>query len=104
MPLAAFPATSGVNRSLDNMYAIFHPTVALLGAEWIERPRGDLEFHDAGATGPNAGVLELWIVSGFPSPPRLVCAGSEVVQGACAAQGWRGQSKPGYRGNRQPAT
>ena len=55
------------------MGAIFHPTVTLLDAEWIERPRGDLEFHNAGATGPNADVLELWIVSGFPSPPQLVC-------------------------------
>ena len=73
MPLTSFPATTGVNRSLDNMGAIFHPTVALLDAERIERPRGDLEFHNAGATGPNADVLELWIVSGFPSPPQLVC-------------------------------
>jgi hypothetical protein len=55
------------------MDAIFHPTVALLDAEWIERPRGDLEFHNAGAVGPNADALILWTVSGFPSPPQLVC-------------------------------
>lgn len=73
VPLAAFPATSGVDRSLDNMETIFHPTLVLLDAKWIERPRGNLEFHDAGETGPNADVLELWIVSGFPSPPQLVC-------------------------------
>jgi len=78
VPLAALPATrtdvvldalrpaypqyiDGVNvlhTGLNNMGAIFHPTLALLNAGWIEATYGNFQFYIDGVTPSVARVLE----------------------------------------------
>ncbi|MBN2388288.1 MAG: NAD/NADP octopine/nopaline dehydrogenase family protein [Anaerolineales bacterium] len=78
VPLAALPATrteqvleaihpaypqyiDGVdvlNTGLNNMGAIFHPTLTLLNAGWIEATHGDYQFYIDGVTPSVARVLE----------------------------------------------
>ena len=78
VPLAAFPATSteivlrkineaypqfidGINvlhTGLNNMGAIFHPTLTLLNAGWIEATHGDYQFYIDGVTPSVARMLE----------------------------------------------
>jgi len=79
VPLAALPATRteevldilqeiypqfiGVPNvlytSLDNMGAVFHPTLTLLNAGWIEKTSGDFQFYIDGVTPSTARVLEV---------------------------------------------
>lgn len=79
VPLAALPATETpavldilseiypqfilapnvLHTSLDNMGAVFHPTLALLNAGWIERTQGDFQFYVDGVTASTARVLEV---------------------------------------------
>ena len=78
MPLAALPATanqkvleavhtvypqyiSGGNvlkTGLNNMGAVFHPTIALLNAGWIETTHGDFQFYIDGVSPSVARLLE----------------------------------------------
>ncbi len=53
------PAPNVLHTSLDNMGAIFHPTLALLNAGWIERTKGDFQFYIDGTTRSTARVLEV---------------------------------------------
>jgi opine dehydrogenase len=53
------PAPNILHTSLDNMGAVFHPTLALLNAGWIERTRGDFQFYVYGVTPSTARVLEV---------------------------------------------
>jgi len=79
VPLAALPATQtqtvleaiqpaypqfidGVNvlhTGLNNMGAIFHPSLTLLNAGWIESTHGDFQFYIDGVTNSTARVLEV---------------------------------------------
>jgi opine dehydrogenase len=79
VPLAALPAVhtqqvlealrqaypqfiDGVNvlhTGLNNMGAIFHPTLTLLNAGWIESTHGDFQFYIQGVTPAVARVLEV---------------------------------------------
>jgi len=79
VPLAALPATrnqlvldaihpaypqyiDGVNvlhTGLNNMGAIFHPTLTLLNAGWIESTHGDFQFYIDGVTPSTSRVLEV---------------------------------------------
>lgn len=79
VPLAALPATrnelvlnaiqpaypqfiDGVNvlhTGLNNMGAIFHPTLTLLNAGWIEATHGDFQFYIDGVTSSTARLLEV---------------------------------------------
>lgn len=79
VPLAALPATrttevleairsvypqyiDGINvlhTSLNNMGAVFHPTLAILNAGRIESTHGDFEFYIDGVTPSVARVLEV---------------------------------------------
>lgn len=78
VPLAALPATqnqkvleavhtvypqyiSGGNvlkTGLNNMGAVFHPTIALLNAGWIETTHGDFQFYIDGVSPSVAKLLE----------------------------------------------
>jgi len=78
VPLAALPATanqkvleavhtvypqyiSGGNvlkTGLNNMGAVFHPTIALLNAGWIETTHGDFQFYIDGVSPSVARLLE----------------------------------------------
>jgi opine dehydrogenase len=79
VPLAALPATcthqvleaikpaypqfiDGINvlhTGLNNMGAIFHPSLTLLNAGWIEATHGDFQFYIDGVTPAVARVLEV---------------------------------------------
>ena len=79
VPLAALPAIctqpvldaiqpaypqfiDGVNvlhTGLNNMGAIFHPTLTLLNAGWIESTHGEFQFYIDGVTPSTARVLEV---------------------------------------------
>ena len=79
VPLAALPATrtqivldaiqpaypqfiDGVNvlnTGLNNMGAIFHPTLTLMNAGWIESTHGDFQFYIDGVTPSTARLLEV---------------------------------------------
>jgi opine dehydrogenase len=79
VPLAALPATrteealdvvsevypqfvaapNVLHTSLNNMGAVFHPTLALLNAGWIERTQGDFQFYIDGVTESTARMLEM---------------------------------------------
>ncbi|HHY47551.1 MAG TPA: NAD(P)-binding domain-containing protein [Firmicutes bacterium] len=52
------PAPSVLNTSLDNMGAVFHPTITLLNTGWIEARAGEFEFYFEGVTTSVAKVLE----------------------------------------------
>ena len=78
VPLAAFPATQTqivlkalypyypqfidgktvLHTGLDNIGAIFHPTITLHNAGWIEATGGDFEFYTQGVTPSIALVME----------------------------------------------
>ncbi len=51
-------APSVLHTSLDNMGAIFHPTLILLNAGWIESTQGNFQFYMDGVTPSTAKVLE----------------------------------------------
>jgi len=79
VPLAALPATRTAEvldlvseiypqfvaapnvlyTSLNNMGAVFHPTLALLNAGWIERTQGEFQFYMDGVTPSTARMLEV---------------------------------------------
>ena len=79
VPLAALPATrtarvlegirpaypqfidggNVLKTGLNNMGAIFHPTLTLLNAGWIEATHGDYQFYIDGVTPSVARVLEV---------------------------------------------
>lgn len=52
------PASSILKTSLDNMGAVFHPTITLLNSGWIEATQGDFEYYFEGVTPSVARVLE----------------------------------------------
>ncbi len=51
-------APNVLHTSLDNMGAIFHPTLILLNAGWIESTQGNFQFYMDGVTPSTAKVLE----------------------------------------------
>lgn len=131
VPLAAFPASrttsvlkavqpafpqfvDGVNvlqTSLNNMGAIFHPTLTLLNAGWIEATQGDYEFYVDGLTPSVARVIEVL------DQERMAVAASLGVRARTALE-WLHvtynstsedlrdamRNVPGYHGIKAPAT
>ncbi len=51
-------APNVLHTSLNNMGAIFHPTLILLNAGWIESTQGNFQFYMDGVTPSTAKVLE----------------------------------------------
>jgi opine dehydrogenase len=51
------PAANVLLTGLDNMGTIFHPTLTLLNAGWIERTMGNFEFYTDGVTPATARML-----------------------------------------------
>jgi len=103
------PAHSVLHTSLDNMGAIFHPTLTLLNAGWIERTKGDFQFYIDGATRSTSRVLEVLdrervtIASalGVRARPAL-----RWLKDAYSAEGENlyeaVQANPGYQGIKAP--
>jgi len=111
----AFPefvaATNVLESSLDNIGAIFHPTLTLLNAARIESTHGDFEYYLEGVSPATSRVLEAadaervslgsrlgihlhtareWLYLAYDSPGRSLY---EAIQ-----------ATPGYKGVRAPAT
>lgn len=131
VPLAALPAVNsplvleqirqvypqyidGVNvlqTGLNNMGAIFHPTLTILNAGWIEATHGDFEFYIDGVTPSVARVLEeldrerVTVASALGIRARTAQEWLELaynVQGDSLRD--RIQSQTGYYGIKAPAT
>jgi opine dehydrogenase len=103
------PAPNVLHTSLDNMGAIFHPTLTLLNAGWIERTKGEFQFYIDGVTRSTARVLQVL------DRERVTIAASLGVRArpalrwlkdAYSAQGdtlyEAIQGNPGYQGIRAP--
>lgn len=105
------PASNVLETSLDNVGAIFHPTLTLLNATRIESSHGDFEYYLEGVTPSTARVLEEadaervaignalgvrvhtareWLYLSYDSPGKTLY---EAIQ-----------ATPGYKGVRAPAT
>lgn len=111
---AAFPqfvaADNVLTTSLDNIGAIFHPTVTVLNAARIESTRGDFEYYLEGISPSVASVLET------VDEERLAVASALGIR-AHRARDWLYQAyaatgptlyeavqgTPGYKGVRAPA-
>jgi len=131
VPLAALPATrtqavlsaiessypqfiDGVNvlnTGMNNMGAIFHPTITLLNAGWIEATHGDFQFYIDGVTASTARVLEVLdrervtVASSVGVRARtamewLQMAYNTVGEDLCEAI----HNQPGYYGINAPST
>jgi opine dehydrogenase len=111
----AFPefvaATNVLETSLDNIGAIFHPTLTILNAARIESTHGDFEYYLEGVSPSTAKILEAadlervalgtalgvhlhtareWLYLAYASSGRTLY---EAIQGT-----------PGYKGVRAPST
>lgn len=105
------PASNVLETSLDNVGAVFHPTLTLLNATRIESSHGDFEYYLEGVTPSTARVLEQadaervavgnalgvrvhtareWLYLSYDSPGKTLY---EAIQ-----------ATPGYKGVRAPAT
>jgi len=131
VPLAALPATE-TNKVLDklasaypqfidggdvlqtginNIGAIFHPTISMLNAGWIEATNGDFQFYLDGVTPTVARLMEVL-------DRERVTVASAVGVRAVTAMEWLKMAynadgenlyeaihnQPGYRGIKAPAT
>lgn len=105
------PASNVLETSLDNVGAVFHPTLTLLNATRIESTHGDFEYYLEGITPSTARILEAadaervglgtalgvrlhtareWLYLSYDSPGKTLY---EAIQ-----------ATPGYKGVRAPAT
>jgi len=100
-----------LQTGLNNMGAIFHPTLTLLNAGWIESTHGDFEFYIDGVTPTVARVLEVL------DRERVTVAASLGIRGRTSLEWLRmaynadGEdlheaihNQPGYYGIKAPAT
>lgn len=131
VPLAALPATcnevvleairpaypqfiDGVNvlqTGLNNMGAIFHPTLTLLNAGWIESTHGDFQFYIDGVTPSTARVLEVLDRERVTVASALGIRARTAMEWLQMAYNTTGQdldeaihNQPGYYGIKAPST
>jgi len=131
VPLAALPATSTpkvletlasaypqfidggdvLQTGLNNIGAIFHPTISIFNAGWIEATNGDFQFYLDGVTPTVAHLMEVF-------DRERVTVASAVGVRAVTAREWLKMAynaegdnlyeaihnHPGYRGINAPAT
>jgi len=111
----AFPefvaATNVLETSLDNIGAIFHPTLTLLNASRIESTHGDFEYYLEGVSPSTSKILE-------SADSERVALGTALGVHLHTAREWLYlayasagktlfdaiQSTPGYKGVRAPST
>jgi opine dehydrogenase len=131
VPLAALPATrtevvldairpafpqfiDGVNvlhTGLNNMGAIFHPTLTLLNAGWIESSHGDFQFYIDGVTPSVARVLEVMDRERVTVASSLGIRARTAMEWLQMAYNTTGENlyeaihnQPGYYGIKAPST
>jgi opine dehydrogenase len=111
----AFPefvaATNVLETSLDNIGAIFHPTLTLLNASRIESTHGDFEYYLEGVSPSTAKILE-------SADSERIALGTALGVHVHTAREWLYlayasagktlfdaiQGTPGYKGVRAPST
>ncbi|MGQ9586983.1 MAG: NAD/NADP octopine/nopaline dehydrogenase family protein [Thermoplasmata archaeon] len=111
----AFPefvaATNVLETSLDNIGAIFHPTLTILNASRIESTHGDFEYYLEGVSPSTARILEA-------ADSERVALGTALGVHLHTAREWLYlayassgktlfdaiQATPGYKGVRAPST
>ena len=131
VPLAALPATrtqsvldaiqpaypqfiDGVNvlnTGLNNMGAIFHPTLTLLNAGWIESTHGDFQFYIDGVTPSTARMLEVLDRERVTVASSLGIRARTAMEWLQMAYNTTGEdlnesihNQPGYYGIKAPST
>jgi opine dehydrogenase len=131
VPLAALPATrtskvlealalayprfidgvSILHTSLNNMGAIFHPTLALLNSARIESTRGEFQFYIDGVTPSVASILEaldrerVTVAAALGIRARTGMEWLRMAYEATGATLYEAiQNQPGYRGIKAPPT
>lgn len=131
VPLAALPATrtrdvldrireaypqyiDGINvlqTGLNNMGAIFHPSLTILNAGWIETTHGDFEFYIDGVSPSVARVLEALDRERVTVAASLGIRGRTGLEWLKLAYDTVGEdlhqaihNQPGYYGIKAPAT
>ncbi|HEX9908293.1 MAG TPA: NAD/NADP octopine/nopaline dehydrogenase family protein [Thermoplasmata archaeon] len=104
-------ATNVLETSLDNIGAIFHPTLTLLNAARIESTHGDFEYYLEGVSPSTAKILE-------SADSERVALGTALGVHLHTAREWLYlayassgrtlfdaiQATPGYKGVRAPST
>jgi len=131
VPLAALPATETsrvleklalaypqfidggdvLQTGINNIGAIFHPTISIFNAGWIEATKGELQFYLDGVTPTVARLMEVM------DRERVTVASAVGVKAVTAREWLRmaynadGENlyeaihnQPGYRGINAPAT
>jgi opine dehydrogenase len=103
------PAPNVLHTSLDNMGAIFHPTLTLLNAGWIEHTKGNFQFYIDGVTRSTARVLEVLDRERVTIAAALGVHTRPAVQWLKDAYSSKGktlyeavQTNPGYQGIKAP--
>jgi len=103
------PASNVLHTSLDNMGAIFHPTLTLLNAGWIERTKGNFQFYIDGVTRSTAQVLEVLDRERVTVAAALGVHARPALQWLRDAYSAKGdtlyeaiQANPGYQGINAP--
>ncbi|MCI0519669.1 MAG: NAD/NADP octopine/nopaline dehydrogenase family protein, partial [Chloroflexi bacterium] len=131
VPLAALPATrnelvlnaiqaaypqfiDGVNvlhTGLNNMGAIFHPTLTLMNAGWIESTHGDFQFYIDGVTQSTARLLEVLDRERVTVASALGIRARNAMEWLQMAYNTTGEdlneaihNQPGYYGIKAPST
>lgn len=111
----AFPQfIDGVNvlqTGMNNMGAIFHPTLTLLNAGWIESTHGDFQFYIDGVTPSTARVLEVLDRERVTVASSLGIRARTAMEWLQMAYNTTGQdldeaihNQPGYYGIKAPST
>lgn len=103
------PASNVLETSLDNIGAVFHPTLTLLNSGRIESTRGEFEFYLEGASPHVCKVLEAVDKERIDVAKALDVKTTPIKEWLTLAYGVKGknlfealQNNPAYKGIRAP--
>ena len=131
VPLAALPATdthkalkaiapaypqfidgiSVLHTGLNNIGAIFHPTISILNAGWVEATQGEFQFYLDGVTPTVGRIMEVLdrervtVASSLGVRAQTACEWLELAYNAHGETLYEAiHNQPGYRGITAPTT